>query len=108
MMRGSLGFVNPFKLNTRPFRPSTLPIHESSRNKDGTDSEKYGQSDREASEEYDYSYPPSSDSSSARSSFDSPPSDQPMIRKKPPAVSYRYAYYRMPRKIVNRMCFVLI
>ena len=108
MMRGSLGLSNPFKLTTRPFRPSTLPIHESSRNRGGIDSEKYGPSDRESSEEYDYSYPSSRESSSVRSSFDSYPSDQPMIRKKPPAVSYRYAYYRMPRKIVNRMCFVLI
>lgn len=31
-----------------------------------------------------------------------------MIRRKPPAVSYRYEYYRMPRKIVNHLCFLLI
>jgi hypothetical protein len=108
MIRASLGLLNPLRFNSRPFRPSTLPIHESSRHKDGTESEKYCQSDGESSGEYEYSYPSSPESGSARSSFDSHPSDQPMIRKKPPAVSYRYAYYRMPRKIVNRMCFVLI
>jgi hypothetical protein len=108
MMRASLGLLNPLKLKARPFRPSALPIHESSKYSDRSDSEKHGHSDRESSGEYEYSYLSSPDSSSARSSFDSHPSDQPMIRKKPPAVSYRYAYYRMPRKIVNRMCFLLI
>lgn len=107
-MGPTLASLNPLKLNARSFRPSALPIHKTRQPRDTPDLEKYDETDRISSGDYDSTYPSSPDTGSSRSSFESYPSDRPMIRRKPPAVSYRYDYYRMPRKILNNMCFVLI
>src|SRR5450432_44825 len=107
-MRASLASWLPLRLNARLSRPSALSNHNTSAYTDSQDLEKYGHRESESSEEDDYSCPSSPGESSTRCSFDSHPSDQPMLRRKSPAISYRYAYYRMPRKIVNSICFVMI
>src|SRR5438045_1240021 len=103
-MPATLGWFNPFQRTAKSQHYSPLPRQ----NRDKPDVEKRGNSDRVSSGEYDYSCPSSPGTSSNRSSFDSHPSSRPIMRRKPPVVSYRYEYYRMPRKVVNHLCLLLI